>query len=322
MSSAGNGIELSRGVGIDVVRLTEGAATAAASELGRGDEQRIFSAAIAGFRQALDEVSLAPRIVMGEDGPGVPGWGDGHVVNGPGHIHADAAFKVVECLTACALGGRNAMSAIVLAPPGSIRAVPRLYMDKIAVGPAAREAIEMGLDPASLFARVAEARSLRLEDLSVVILDRPRNRRWLDSAREAGVKVRLIADGDLAAAIATAVPDSGIDLLVGSGGSREGWLAAAALRGLGGEFIGRFLPSSSDDERALLQAGFEDPRGVFRAEEILPEEFIFSATGITEGDALRGVRHKAGVAVSESLMVRTASDTVRWIRTERRVSAP
>lgn len=319
MSLDANALELSRGVGIDLVRLTEGAATAAATEMGRGDPGRVYASARAGFEQALADVALSPRIAMGDSATveppfltddEQPGKGDG--------IRVDLAVRLVECLTACSLGGRNSMAAVVMAQPGTIRPIPQMYMDKIAVGPRGRGAIAFDLPPEALFENVAGALGLPLRSLTVVILDRPRNARWIDAARTVGVKVRLIADGDLAAAIATAVPDSGIDLLVGSGGSREGWLAAAALRGLGGQFLGRFLPFRPDDERVLIQQGI-DSRALLAWDELLPEEYLFSATGISDGDALRGVRYVGDVAISDSLLVRTASETVRRIRTERRI---
>jgi fructose-1,6-bisphosphatase II len=192
-------------------------------------------------------------------------------------------------------------------------------MDKIAVGPAARDVIDFDLPPDELFGRVAESLGLPLTALAVVVLDRPRNQRWVEAARTAGARVRLIADGDLAAAIATAVPDSGINMLVGSGGAREGWLAAAALRGLGGQFLGRYLPFKPQDQRVLAEHGFE-AKTPLRWDELLPAEFMLSVTGISDGDALRGIRLHGSHAVSESLLLRTASETVRWIRTERRLS--
>lgn len=318
MSRDENGLELSRGVGIDLVRLTEGAAVAAAAEMGRGNPARLYEAARAGFLQALDAVSLSPLVAMGDAAAQEPPFlVDGERLRSGQGLEVDLAVRLVECLTACALGGRNAMSIVVMAPAGMIRPIPQVYMDKIAVGPQARDVVDFNLSPAELFGRVAEARGLPLAALTVVVLDRPRNQRWVDAARDAGARVRLIADGDLAAAIATAVPDSGIDILVGSGGAREGWLAAAAMRGLGGQFLGRWLPFKAQDQRLLAAHGFE-AREPLRWDELLPAEFMLSVTGISDGDALRGVRRNGSSAVSESLLLRTASETVRWIRTERR----
>ena len=320
MSQDANGLELSRGVGIDLVRLTEGAAVAAAAEMGRGSAARVYEAARSGFLQALGAVSLSPLVAMGDAAAEEqPFLVDGERLRTGEGMEVDLAVRLVECLTACSLGGRNAMSTVVMAPAGTIRPIPQVYMDKIAVGPAARDAVDFDLPPDELFGRVAESLGLPLTALAVVVLDRPRNQRWVEAARTAGARVRLIADGDLAAAIATAVPDSGINMLVGSGGAREGWLAAAALRGLGGQFLGRYLPFKPQDQRVLAEHGFE-AKMPLRWDDLLPAEFMLSVTGISDGDALRGIRLHGSHAVSESLLLRTASETVRWIRTERRLS--
>lgn len=309
--------KINRSVGIDVVRLTEGAARGAALRMGQGDEGSIFRAAIDGFLAGLTEVSLGVDVAMGETLPGLEDALANEFSDAEERLPVDIAIKLVECRTACAIGGRNAMSAMVVAPRGSVNAIPQMYMEKIACGPEAREAISFDLSPPDLIRAVAEAKKVHPEQLTVTILDRPRNHKWIEGARSAGARVQLIADGDLAAAIATAVPESGIDLLLGSGGALEGWLAAAALKGLGGGFYARFLTMQADDERKLVSAGFEDPRRPVDIYSLLPEEFVFSATGITDGDALRGIRYRGTIAESESLMVRTTSETVRWIRSAR-----
>ncbi len=312
---------ISRGVGIDVVRLTEGAAREAARGVGLGDEEAIYRGALEGFYQSLPEVNFRIANIFGEADPE---WIDRVQAfknqEMPDAISVDIGIHVVECLTACALGGRNAMSALVVAHEGTIRRIPDIYMDKIACAPEIRDVINFDDKPSDLLRAAADAKKSAVDELRVTILDRPRNRHWIDAARSVGSRVRLIADGDLAAAIATAIPNSGIDMLVGSGGAMEGWLAAAAMRGLGGGFQGRFLVKDDDDMRSLIDAGFDDPRKPINLDEVLPEKLIFSATGITSGDVLDSLSFRDGRANSHSLMVRTASETVRWIHSERLVA--
>lgn len=324
--SDGSQVKIDRSVGIDVVRLTEGAARAAAHWVGRGREDALYAAALRGFLDSFAEVSLSARIVMSEGYGGATEVAPGSLLDGSDGMVMDVALKLVECITASALGGRNAMSTIVVAPAGTVRVLPRgVYLEKLACGPDLVAAVEavggLASAPADLVAAVASARGVDVSRVTVTVLDRPRNATLIDALRAAGARVRLIADGDLAAAIAVAVPESGIDLLLGSGGALEGWLAAAALRGLGGGFWARFLCTTAEQEQAVIAAGFADPRGMLSMQELLPSAFVFSATGITDGDVLRGIRYRQGVVRSESLMVRTTSQTVRWIASERPLAA-
>ncbi|RMF16978.1 MAG: fructose-bisphosphatase class II [Candidatus Dadabacteria bacterium] len=319
MSSENAIPQIDRGVGIDVVRLTEGAARRAARHMGRGDEALIFREALAGLTESLNLVNLRGRFVLGQSMPELQDRVDSGEHFGEGSRDVDLAVHPVECLTACALGGRNSMSALVVAPTGTIPAIPDVYMEKLACGHGLDDTLSFDMTVAEILETLAVAKGSRIEELTVTILDRPRNREWIEATREAGARVRLIADGDLAAAIATCVPDSGVDLLVGSGGAFEGFLAAAAVSGMGGSFVGRYVIKSEEHHRLVLNAGIDDPRRVLHSSDLLPGEYVFSATGITDGDVLPGVRFHSGTAISESLMVRTASHTVRRVRSEHKL---
>ena len=232
---------------------------------------------------------------------------------------ADVALDALEGTNICASGRPNSISVMAVTEPGGFLATPDVYMEKIAVGPKAKGTIDLSLSPTENLQRVAEALQCYVEDLTVVVLDRPRHERLIKEIREAGAKLRLIGDGDLSAAIAAAVKDSGIDVLMGIGGAPQGLLAAAALKGINGDMQGRFL-TRSDAERAQVQRlGLRDAHQILTIDDLVPgRDALFVATGITDGDVLKGVRLSGKGATTHSLAIRCATGTIRFIQTEHR----
>jgi fructose-1,6-bisphosphatase II len=196
-----------------------------------------------------------------------------------------------------------------------------MYMEKIAVGPSARGAIDINLPPAENLKRVAEAKSCAIEDLTVVILDRPRHDKMVSEIRKAGARIHLISDGDVAPAIAAAVEDSGIDLLMGVGGAPEGVLAAAALQCLGGDMQGRLVFMSNEERERARAMGISDFDRVYCSDEMARGDVVFAATGVTSGDLLKGVRYFAGGAQTHSIVMRSKTRTVRFIEARHRFAS-
>ena len=225
----------------------------------------------------------------------------------------DVALDALEGATVCATGGANALSLILIGERGRILSCPETYMEKLAVGPAGRRVVDLDRSPTDNLQALAEAKGVYVQDLTVVLLDRPRHSRLIDEVRRAGARVQLLADGDLSAAIATARPDSGIDIVMGIGGAQQGVLAAGALECLGGEFQGRFKPMTSDEVMGLTDAGITDQARIFRAPDLIGENVMFAATGVTNGHLLKGVQFQRGGATTNSVVMRSQSRTVRWI---------
>jgi len=225
----------------------------------------------------------------------------------------DIAVDPLEGTGICAKGLSGSIATIALAPCGGFLHAPDMYMEKIAVGPSACGAIDINLPPAENLKRVAEAKGCHIEDLTVVILDRPRHDKMVSEIRKAGARIHLISDGDVAPAIAAAVEDSGIDLLMGVGGAPEGVLAAAALQCLGGDMQGRLVFMSNEERERARAMGISDFDRVYRSAEMARGDVVFAATGVTSGDLLKGVRYFAGGAQTHSIVMRSKTRTVRFI---------
>ncbi len=302
---------MDRNLALEVVRVTEAAALESARLMGRGDAAADAAAALA-MRQAFEAINADAVIVIGEGAEGDLHAGQ-HVGGGSETVAIDVALDALEGATVCATGGANALSLILIGERGRILACPETYMEKLAVGPAGRGVVDLDRSPTDNLKALAEAKGVYVEDLTAVILDRPRHSRLIDEARRAGARVQLLADGDLAAAIATARPDSGIDIVLGIGGAQQGVLAAGALECLGGEFQGRFKPMTSDEVTSLTEAGIEDQARRYRASDLIGDKMMFAATGVTNGHLLRGVQFQRGGATTNSVVMRSQSRTVRWI---------
>jgi fructose-1,6-bisphosphatase class II len=305
---------------LEFVRVTEATALASARLMGRGDEAAAQKAAVTTMHDLLSRGPLRCRVVVGEGEPGqVSRLANGEILGDGEEAVADVALDALEGTNICASGRPNSISVMAVTEPGGFLATPDVYMEKIVVGPKAKGTIDLSLSPTENLQRIAEARQCYVEDLTVVVLDRPRHERLIKEIREAGAKLRLIGDGDLSAAIATAVRDSGIDVLMGIGGAAQGLLAAAALKGMNGDMQGRFL-TRSEAERVKVQRLVQgDVHQILSIDDLVPgHDALFVATGITDGDVLKGVRLSGKGATTHSLAIRCQTGTIRFIQTEHR----
>lgn len=240
----------------------------------------------------------------------------GERVGGGGGPKLDLALDPLEGTTICARGGNNSLSVIAIAEEGGFLHAPDVYMEKIAVGPGARGAIDLSLSASENLKRVAEAKGCRIEDLTVTILDRPRHEALIREVRATGARIWLMGDGDVSAAIATCKEGSGVDVLMGSGGAPEGVIAAAALRCMGGDFAGRLIFSNDDERTRARRMGVSDLDRTYRIDELARGKVMFCATGVTQGALLNGVRYFRGGARTHSVVMRSETRTVRWIEAE------
>jgi len=230
----------------------------------------------------------------------------------------DVALDALEGASTCATGGYNAMAVIAIADEGTVLRVPDTYMDKIACGPEGRGVIDLDRGPTENLRRLAEAKGMYVEDLTVVILDRPRHQALIDEVRRAGARIKLISDGDVSAALATTKPEAGVDILMGIGRAPQGILAAAALVCLGGEMQARLKPRNEGDAAGLRQLGLFDFNRKYRLEDLASGSVMFAATGVTQGDYLDGVRYVKGGGITNSVVMRSATRTVRFIEAHHR----
>ena len=315
-------MEMERNLALELVRVTEAAALASARWMGRGDAKDADQAAVDAMRRTFDSVHIRGTVVIGEgerdEAPMLfigeqvgAGWPDSK--DAP---KVDIAVDPLEGTNLCATGAADSIAVIAIADDGKFLNAPDTYMDKIAVGPSGRGAIDITRPPTWNLHALAEAKRARVEDLTAIILDRPRHQALIEEVRKAGARIRLITDGDVSAAIATCKETTGIDILFGIGGAPEGVLAAAALRCVGGDMQGR-LKYRNDDERARAERmGIKDHDKVYRVDELAQGNVMFAATGVTGGTFLRGVRFFGGGATTHSIVMRSKSGTVRFIEAE------
>ncbi len=228
----------------------------------------------------------------------------------------DIAVDPLEGTNLCALGRPNALAVIAMAERGRLLHAPDIYMDKIAVGPHAKGVVDLDKSPKKNLAAIADAKGVYIEDLTAVILERPRHHDLIQEIRMAGARVHLISDGDVSAAISTCIPGSGIDVLFGIGGAPEGVLAAAALRCVGGDLQARLVVNSAEEKERCKRMGIEDISKKWHLEELAAGDVMFAATGVTTGDILKGVRYFRGGAETHSLVMRSSSGTIRMIETK------
>ena len=308
-----------RNLAMDLARATEAAALAAGRWLGRGDKNGADGAAVDAMRLVLNTVPMEGVVVIGEgEKDDAPMLFNGEEI-GSGGPACDIAVDPIDGTTLTSLGRNNAISVIALAERGTMfDPGPCVYMDKIAVGPEARDVVDLDAPVKANLHAVAKAKGERVEDVTAVILDRDRHADIIRACREAGARVRLIPDGDVAGAISVAWPGSGSDILFGVGGTPEGVIAACALKCLGGEILGRLWPRNEDERTAALDAGYDLTRVLTAEDLVAGDDVFFAASGISDGDLVQGVRYFGGGATSESLVMRARSGTIRKIHTQHR----
>ncbi len=305
---------MDRNLALEVVRVTEAAALACARVMGRGDDAAADVAGVEAMHKAFRAISARGSVVIGEgDEDEVPLLYDGERLGAGSGPRIDVALDALEGATICATGGHNALSIIAITEPDGLLRVPAVYMDKIATGPEGRGIVDLDRPPTENLRALAEAKGVYVEDLTVTILDRPRHAGLIEAVRGAGARIKLLSDGDVAAALATTKPEAGIDMLLGTGGASQGILGAAALKCLGGEMQGRLRPRHEPDRRVLRERGFDDLDRKYTLGELVPGTVMFAATGVTTGDYLRGVRFFMGGATTNSVVMRSSTQTVRFI---------
>ncbi|MDT8316612.1 MAG: class II fructose-bisphosphatase [bacterium] len=311
---------MDRNLALEAVSVTEAAALAAARFMGMGDEKAADEAAVSAMRRAFDAISFAGRVHIGEGAEGcAPMLYVGERVGAADSPRIDIALDALEGTTICATGGSNALSVIAFANEGNFLNVPDIYMEKIVVGPKAKGAIDIDASVTTNLKSLSEALDVAVGELTVIVLDRPRHAGIVEEIRENGARVKLIADGDVSAAIATCKDDSGIDMLIGTGGAPEGVIAAAALSCLGGDMQGRLKPRNNEEIAKTLKMGIDDVGKVYKIEELAAGEVMFAATGVTDGDFLKGVRFFKGGAQTHSVVMRSRTGTIRFIESIHRL---
>jgi len=304
---------MDRNLALEAVRVTEAAALNCARLTGRGDEKAADQAAVDAMRKAFDSLAIDGTVVIGEgERDEAPMLYIGEKV-GCGGPKVDIALDPLEGTTICATGAPNALAVIAMADGGNLLHCPDTYMEKIATGAVGKGVVDLNKTPTENLRALAEAKRCRVEDLTVIILFRPRHEALIKEVRQAGARIRLIGDGDVSAAIATTKPETGIDLLLGIGGAPEGVLAAAALRCAGGEFQGRLAPRNNEEIERAKKMGVTDIKKKFKIDELARGDVMFAATGVTDGDYLQGVHFFAGGATTQSVVMRSRSHTVRLI---------
>jgi fructose-1,6-bisphosphatase class II len=265
------------------------------------------------MRKAFDALPIDGTVVIGEgERDEAPMLYIGEKV-GSGGPKVDIALDPLEGTTICATGAPNALAVIAMADGGNLLHCPDTYMEKIAAGPAGKGVVDLNKTPTQNLQALAEAKRCSIEDLTVIILSRPRHEALIKEVRQAGARIRLIGDGDVSAAIATTKPETGIDLLLGIGGAPEGVLAAAALRCVGGEFQGRLAPRNNEEIERAKKMGVSDIKKKFSIEELAAGDVMFAATGVTDGDYLDGVHFFPGGATTQSVVMRSKTRTIRII---------
>lgn len=309
-----------RNLGLELVRATEAAALSAARWIGRGEKEAGDQAAVDAMRLMLSTVRMDGVIVIGEgEKDNAPMLYNGERVGDGRGPTVDVAVDPVEGTNLLAQGINNAIAIVGLSPQGAMwRPGPAFYMDKLVVGPEASGQVDLDAPVAANLQAIARAKDIRVEEVTVVILNRPRNADKITAVRQAGARVRLISDGDVAPALMAALPDTGIDAVMGIGGTPEGVITACALHGLGGDIQGRLAPQKEDERQRLAEAGIDVGRKLGLADLASGEDHTFAATGITQGDFLRGVRYTPTGAITHSLVIRSRSGTWRVIESHHR----
>lgn len=309
-----------RNLALELVRVTEAAAMAAGRWVGRGDKNGADGVAVNAMRVMISTIGMNGTVVIGEgEKDNAPMLYNGeHVGDGTGP-ECDVAVDPIDGTTLTAKGMTNAVSVLAVSPRGSMYDPSAVfYMEKLVTGPEAADVVDIRYPVAENIQQVAKAKGKRPEDVTVVLLDRPRHAALVDEIRATGAMIKFISDGDVAGAIMAARPETGIDLLLGIGGTPEGIITACAMKSLGGSIQGRLWPQDDEERQRAIDAGHNlDPEHVLRTDDLVTgDDCFFVATGITDGELLRGVRYRAGGCTTHSLVMRSRSGTIRQITSE------
>jgi fructose-1,6-bisphosphatase II len=305
---------LERELALEFVRITEAAALAAGRLMGRGDKEAADQAAVDAMRNVFDTVDIDGIVVIGEgEMDEAPMLYIGEKVGTGTEPNVDVAVDPLEGTNLVAKGLPNALSVVAVAPRGCLLHAPDVYMEKIAVGPRAKGCINLDATVLENLQAVAHALEREVQDLTAIILDRPRHAKIIKDIRAAGARVKLISDGDVSAAIATAIDNTGVDILFGTGGAPEGVIAAVALKCLGGEMQARLKPEGEEETARVSKMILNPTKLLLLDDLVLGDDIFFAATGITDGDMLQGVRYRGRTAETHSLVMRGLTGTIRNI---------
>lgn len=311
---------MERELTMEFARVTEAAALASARWVGRGDKEAADDAAVEAMRAVFDTIHMSGTVVIGEgEMDEAPMLYIGERVGSGEAPELDVAVDPLEGTISCAKGLAGAIAVMAIAEKGGLLHAPDMYMDKIAVGPAAKGKINLDAPVKENLSNIAEALGKSISDLTVVIMDRPRHEKLIQDARDAGARIRLITDGDVSPAVACGIEGSGVDVMMGIGGAPEGVLAAAALRCLGGEMQGRLWPENDNDIERAKKLGIDDVSKLLTMDDLVKsDDVFFAATGITEGPLLRGVNFTSQGASTHTVVMRGKTGTVRFIEAQHR----
>ncbi|MBK6855138.1 MAG: class II fructose-bisphosphatase [Microthrixaceae bacterium] len=307
-----------RNLAMELVRVTEAAALAASRWVGRGDKEGADGAAVDAMRLVLGTVPMDGVVIIGEgEKDEAPMLYNGERIGDGTPPAADIAVDPIDGTTLTSLGRGNAIAVIAVSERGTMYDPgPCVYMEKIAAGPEAAGAIDITATPTENLSAVAKALGKRVTEVTAVVLDRPRHEELIGEIRQAGARILLIPDGDVAGAIATAWPDSGADIMFGVGGTPEGVIAAAALKSMGGAIQGRLWPRNDQERQATIDAGYDLSEVLDEDRLVAGDNCFFAATGITDGELLKGVRYTSRGAFTQSLVMRSKSGTVRLVEAQ------
>ena len=311
-----------RNLALELVRVTEAAAMAAGRWVGRGDKNGADGVAVNAMRTLISTVSMNGVVVIGEgEKDNAPMLYNGeHVGSGVGP-ECDVAVDPIDGTTLTAKGMANAVSVLAVAPRGSMYDPSAVfYMEKLVTGPEAADVVDIRNPVAENIHQVAKAKGSAPEDVTVVLLDRPRHEKLAHEIRETGARIKFITDGDVAGAIMAARADTGVDLLLGIGGTPEGIIAACALKCMDGVIQGRLWPTDDEERQRAIDAGHDLDRVLYTDDLVAGDDCFFVATGITDGELMKGVRYRAGGASTHSLVMRSRSGTIRQIISEHKIS--
>ncbi len=310
-----------RNLALEIVRTTEAAALAAAPYVGRGDKEAADGAAVDAMRFILGSVAMTGTVIIGEgEKDEAPMLYNGEVVGNGNGPAVDIAVDPIDGTTLTSLGRGGAVAVIAVSEQGTMfDPGPCVYMEKIAVGPEAKGVVDLNASVSQNLEAVARAKGIEVSEVTVMVLDRPRHDELIADIRATGSRIRLIGDGDVAGAIAAAVPDSGVDVLMGIGGTPEGVIAAAALKCMGGEQIGRLWPRDDAERKEAEDLGYDISRVLGTDDLVSGDNCFFSATGITDGNLLKGVHYDRDGVTTQSLVMRSRSGTVRTIDAQHHV---